>query len=90
MENRIENFAELESALQNLQTLSQDITATLNETNSIYEEQKEGWYSATSRSESEKMMNYSEEAKKIAKNISEVSEAIQKFKINTQTEDERV
>ena len=90
MENRIENFAELESALQNLQTLSQDITTTFNETNSIYEEQKEGWYSATSRSESEKMMNYSEEAKKIAKNISEVSEAIQKFKVNTQTEDERV
>ena len=90
MENRIESFAELEGALNNLMSLSQEITSTLNETNAIYDEQKDGWYSVTSRNEAEKMMNYSEEAKKIAKNISEVSEAIQRFKTSTRTEDERV
>ena len=70
MENRIESFSELENALSNLAMLSQDITATLNETNNVYNDQKEGWYSATSRKETEKMMDYAEEAKKIAKNTS--------------------
>ena len=90
MENRIESLAKLEGALNNLMSLSQEITSTLNETNAIYDEQKDGWYSVTSRNEAEKMMNYSEEAKKIAKNISEVSEAIQRFKTSTRNEDERV
>ena len=64
------------------------ITATLNELNSIYEDQKSAWYSASSTRQSEKMMNYSEEAKKIAQNVKEVSEAIQKFKTATRNIDE--
>lgn len=89
MENRIESFAELESAINNLKSLSQEITSTLNESSNVYSEQKEGWYSMTSRSESEKMMNYAEEAKKIAKNVNEVSEAIEKFKTSTIIVDEQ-
>ena len=89
MENRIENFAELEGALNNLKMLSQEVTSTFSESSRVYDEQKEGWYSQTSRSESEKMMDYAEEAKKIAKNVNEVSEAIEKFKTATRTADEQ-
>ena len=35
------------------------------------------------------MMDYAGEAQKIAKNINEVSEAVQKFKTTTQNIDER-
>lgn len=89
MENRIENFAELEGALSSLRTLSDDINKTFGEANHVYDEQKEGWYSVTSRQESEKMMDYAEEAKKIAKNVAEVSEAIERFKTATRTVDEQ-
>ena len=37
VENRIESFAELETAISNLSQLSDKITATLNETNATYE-----------------------------------------------------
>ena len=90
MENKIENFAELETALANLKTLSDDVNQTFSEIGQAYDTQKEGWASATSRNQTEKMMDYSEESKKIAKNINEVSEAIQRFKTATRTEDERV
>ena len=36
-ENRIENFAALETALTNLQNLSQEINTTFNESVAIYE-----------------------------------------------------
>ena len=89
MENRIENFAELEGAINNLKILSQEITSTFNEANRVYDEQKDGWYSMTSRQESQKMMDYTEESKKIAKNVNEVSEAIERFKTATRTVDEQ-
>ena len=89
VENRIESFAELETAISNLSQLSDKITATLNETNAIYESQDEAWYSANSRKESSKMMNYSEEAQKIAKNVGEVSETVEKFKTKTRNIDEQ-
>lgn len=87
-ENRIESFAELESALSNLENLSSEITNTLKETQSIYEEQGEAWHSANSTRESEKMINYAEEAEKIAKNVHTVSDAIQSFKTRTRNIDE--
>ena len=89
IENRIENFAELESALNEMKLLSEEITGTFGEANQIYDEQKEGWYSITSKQESQKMMDYAEEAKKIAKNIAEVSEAVERFKTATRAADEQ-
>jgi len=88
IENRIESFAELESALSNLTNLSEEITSTLNESQAIYEDQGQAWYSANSTTQSEKMMDYAEEAEKIAKNVRLVSEAIQKFKTTTKNIDE--
>lgn len=84
-ENRIESFAELETALNNLLNLSSEITATLNETNAIFETQNEAWRSVNSTSQANKMQDYASESLKIAKNVQEVSETIQKFK--TQTHD---
>ena len=88
VENKIESFAELESALSNLTSLSDEIKTTLNETQGIYEEQGQAWHSRNSTKESEKMMNYAEESEKIAKNVAEVSNAIQKFKTATHNIDE--
>lgn len=87
-ENKIESFQELEGALSNLSSLAEEITSTLNVTNTIFEEQKQGWYSANSNLQSQKMMNYADEATKIAKNVREVSGAIDKFKTATHNIDE--
>ena len=89
IENRIESFSELENALNNLSKLSEEINKTLKDTDQIYESQKEGWYSAKSTSEINKMTNYADEALKIAKNVSEVSDTIQKFKTATHNIDEQ-
>lgn len=88
-ENRIESFSELETALNNLTSLSQELKVTFGETQSIYEDQDAAWHSQNSMRQTEKMMNYSEEAEKIAKNINEVSEAIQRFKTQTHNIDEQ-
>ncbi len=82
-ENRIESFSELEGALSNLQVLSDEITKTFNELNAIYESQGSAWHSANSTKESTKMVNYAEEATKIANNVRVVSDAITKFKTAT-------
>ena len=88
MEDKIENFEELETALANLQNLSQEINTTFNESASIYETQGEAWYSANSTKESTKMVNYADEALKIAKNVREVSDTINKFKTTSRNIDE--
>ena len=88
VENKIESFSELETALTNLTNLSGEIKTTLEETQSIYEDQDMAWHSANSAKQSEKMMDYAGEAEKIAKNIHEVSETIQKFKTSTRNIDE--
>ena len=87
-EDKIETFAALETALTNLQNLSQEINTTFNESAAIYEGQGEAWYSANSTTESNKMVNYADEAIKIAKNVSEVSAAINKFKTTSRNIDE--
>lgn len=89
MENRIESFAELENALTNLTVLSDEIAEIFQESQRIYEEQKDGWYSANSMREAEKMVDYATEADKIAKNIRIVSDAIQMFKTKTKETDEQ-
>lgn len=88
-ENKIESFSALETALSNLQTLSEDITKTFQESNSIYESQGSAWASANSSKESNKMTDYAGEAAKIATNVSTVSEAINKFKTATRNVDEQ-
>ena len=88
-DNRIESFSALESALNNLQQLSNEVSNTLNKTSSTYDTQQEGWSSAHSASQQNKMMDYAGEAQKIAKNINEVSEAVQKFKTTTKSIDEQ-
>lgn len=88
IENRIENFAELTNALDNLNNLSEEITKTLSKTQEIYENQSAGWYSHNSTRESETMINYAEESKIVAKNIREVSEKVKNFKNNSRSIDE--
>ena len=88
VKNRIESFSELEGALANLTNLSGELKASLEETQSIYEDQDAAWHSANSSRQSEKMMDYAGESEKIAKNIHEVSETIQRFKTSTRNIDE--
>ena len=88
-ENKIESFSELESALSNLQALSEEITGTFNEYLAIYESQQEAWRSVNSANESNKMVNYAEDAIKIAKNVREVSDAITKFKTTSHNIDQQ-
>ena len=87
-ENRIESFNELETALANLQSLAEEVNTTFNESASIYETQGEAWYSANSAREANKMVNYADEATKIGKNVSEVSDTINKFKTTSRNIDE--
>ncbi len=88
IDNRIESFDELEGALNNLKTLSEEISKTFAESQIIYEEQDAAWHSANSTRQSEKMMDYAGEAEKIAKNVNVISDTIQKFKTTTRNIDE--
>ena len=76
IENRIESFDELKTALNELTTISEEIASTLRESQAIYEEQKQAWSSVNSTNEAEKMVDYAEEAKKIPANMQKVSEAL--------------
>lgn len=70
------NYDKLRQSVSNLRSLSQEITSTLERTQQVYEQQSSGWSSARSTQESGKMVNYSEEAKRIAKLIDEISNLI--------------
>ena len=84
MENRIESFTELEKALSIMSNeVSPRIKKTFENTQSIYDDLHTGWSSANARSQSEKMIDYASESEKIAKNIGEISETIQRFKTTT-------
>ncbi len=89
IENKIESFDELETALSNLRNLSEEVKGTLAETQRIYEEQDTAWHSVNSTKQSEKMMDYASESEKIAKNVNTVSEAIEKFRKATQNIDKQ-
>lgn len=88
-ENRIESFAALESALSNLTQLSDEISTTLNQVQQTYETQDQGWASANSTTQLNKMTDYATESQKISRNIAEVSSAVEKFKTTTQSIDEQ-
>lgn len=79
-ENRIESFEKLEGALKNLSDLSNTIQKTLTSLNGTYEEQGRGWSSSASSMQENKMVDYATESEKIAKNVNDVSEVVQKFK----------
>lgn len=84
IENKFKSFAQVEKAISIMKDeVAPRITKTFEETRGIYDELHTGWSSANARSQSEKMINYAEEAEKIAKNISEVSNAIERFKTTT-------
>ncbi len=88
-ENRIESFAALESALSNLTQLSDEISTTFNQLQQTYENQDQGWASANSTNQLNKMTDYATESQKISRNIAEVSSAVEKFKTTTQSIDEQ-
>jgi len=76
IENRVESFDELKTALNNLKVLSEEISGTLRDSQAIYEDQSQAWSSANSTQESEKMVDYAEASKKIPANMQKVSEAL--------------
>ena len=88
-ENRIESFAALESALSNLTQLTDEISTTFNQLQQTYENQDQGWASANSTNQLNKMTDYATESQKISRNIAEVSSAVEKFKTTTQSIDEQ-
>lgn len=88
-ENRIESFAALESALSNLTQLSDEISTTFNQLQQTYETQDQGWASANSTNQLNKMTDFATESQKISRNIAEVSSAVEKFKTTTQSIDEQ-
>ena len=88
-EKRIESFAALESALSNLTQLSDEISTTFNQLQQTYENQDQGWASANSTNQLNKMTDYATESQKISRNIAEVSSAVEKFKTTTQSIDEQ-
>ncbi len=88
-ENRIESFAALESALSNLTQLSDEISTTFNQLQQTYENQDQGWASANSTNQLNKMTDFATESQKISRNIAEVSSAVEKFKTTTQSIDEQ-
>ena len=88
-ENKIESFSALESALNNLTQLSDEVSTTFNQLQQVYETQNQGWASSNSTSQTNKMTDYATESQKISRNIAEVSGAVAKFKTTTQSIDEQ-
>ena len=85
---RIGNFDELTNALDSLNNLSDEIMKTFSKTQSIYDNQSSGWYSRNSSNESDKMINYSEVSKSIAKNMHVVGNLIEQYKEKNKNIDE--
>lgn len=86
-ENRIVSFIELETALNNLSQLAEEIKSNLANLSAVHSDLSRGWGSANSQTQLKKMVDYQEEASKIAQNIAIISEAVQKFKTKTQQVD---
>lgn len=87
MENQITSFSELEGYLNELETLSGEIESELSNLQSVFERQTEGWASANSNREIEKMDNYVEKGKTISRNIQTIKTAVAEFKNATQEDD---
>lgn len=87
MENQIDSFSELEGYLNELGTLSEEISSTMEELQNTFANQQEGWDSSTSQSEVNKMNDYVQESKKLSSNVETIKEAVANFKKATQEED---
>lgn len=87
MENQIDSFSELEGYLNELGTLSEEISSTMEELQNTFANQQEGWDSSTSQSEVDKMNEYVQESKKLSSNVETIKEAVANFKKATQEED---
>jgi len=86
-ENRIVSFTELETALNDLTSLAEEIKQNFNNLSRIHGELSQGWASANSKIQLDKMVDYQTEALKIAQNVAVVSNAIQQFKTKTREVD---
>ena len=78
------NYDRLRQSVNNLKELSQEINVTFGKTQRVYESQSSGWSSARSTQETNKMVNYTDEAKRIAKLIDEISDLINNYANVTQ------
>lgn len=87
MENQIDSFSELEGYLNELGTLAEEISSTMEELQNTFANQQEGWDSSTSQSEVNKMNDYVQESKKLSSNVQTIKEAVANFKKATQEED---
>lgn len=87
MENQIDSFSELEGYLNELGTLAEEISSTMEELQNTFANQQEGWDSSTSQSEVNKMNDYVQESKKLSSNVETIKEAVANFKKATQEED---
>ena len=87
MENQIDSFSELEGYLNELGTLAEEISSTMEELQNTFANQQEGWDSSTSQSEVNKMNDYVQESKKLSNNVETIKEAVANFKKATQEED---
>ena len=87
MENQIDSFSELEGYLNELGTLAEEISSTMEELQNTFANQQEGWDSYTSQSEVNKMNDYVQESKKLSSNVETIKEAVANFKKATQEED---
>lgn len=87
MKNQITSFSELEGYLSELESLSSEIQSELSSLQSVFETQSEGWASANSSREIEKMDNFVEKGKIISNNIQTIKAAVAEFKTATQEAD---
>lgn len=86
--NEIKSYSKLEQTTTDLGEISSRISSTLGKINNVYENQSAGYSSASSTKQSQSMMNYTEEAQKIAKNINSIGNTVRSFKRTTQNIDE--
>lgn len=86
--NEIKSYSTLEQTTNDLEEISKRISSTLSKINNVYENQSLGYSSASSSRQSQSMMNYTDEAQKIAKNINSISNVVKGFKRTTQNVDE--
>ena len=86
--NEIKSYSKLEQTTTDLGEISSRISSTLGKINKVYENQSVGYSSASSTKQSQSMMNYTDEAQKIAKNINSIGNTVRSFKRTTQNIDE--
>ena len=74
-----ESYADFEKTISKLGELSTSISNTLERTKEVYSEQRNAWHSQTANREKDKMVEYTDNSKKIATYLTEISEAAIKY-----------